>query len=160
MPNEDNTFDVSEFLGSAAPSGGMSTEIAQPSEGTYKLQITTPDRWTGKVLDSNDGGPARKIVRILFEVLDDAVRAQLEREHVYVPKDFWLDFDETGQLSTSKGKNVDLGRLRTALGQNTDPSWTMAKLADQLVLGRVGLRADKKDPSRKYAEVQTFAPVA
>jgi hypothetical protein len=38
-----------------------------------------------------------------------------------------LELNEQGKLATGPNKNVSLGRLRDALGQN-DPSWTPQKL--------------------------------
>lgn len=41
---------------------------------------------------------------------------------------FMLDLDERGNLDMGKGKNVQLGRLREALGQNTGNAWNFSML--------------------------------
>lgn len=158
MTTEQTSFDVDEFIGSTKVEGGFSTQVAQCPEGTYRMQISSRDQWKGNIVNTQRG--EQRVLRIPFKVLDDAVKAELERDTVLVSKDFWLDLDESGALDTSKGKNIDLGRLREALGQNEQADWTFDSLPDQLVMGKVVHRADKNDPEKKYAEVQKFAPIA
>ena len=62
----------------------------------------------------------------------------------------FLDMDENGDLELGKGKNVDLGRLREALGQNTGGNWSPSQL--------VGSSATIHVSNRLY-EGKTYADV-
>jgi hypothetical protein len=70
----------------------------------------------------------RVIMSVNWEIKDDALKAQLDRTP-RVRQDVWLDQDSNGDLDYAKGKNVGLGRLREALGQNSPgAAWSPAML--------------------------------
>ena len=59
----------------------------------------------------------RMVIR--WEIQDDEVKRQLDRDTVSVSQSILLDLTPDGQgLDMGKGKNVSLGQLRGALGQN------------------------------------------
>lgn len=49
----------------------------------------------------------------------------------------FLDLDENGNLDVSEGKNIKLGKLRQACGQNNDEAWSPADLKGASVGFRV-----------------------
>jgi hypothetical protein len=147
-PSEQSTFDPDAFL-SGGVDAGFSTEPLICPEGSFRAQI---DNYEGRSIQTDNG--ERKILRIMWDILDDGVRTQLERTTVKVPQDIWLDLDSNGALDTGKGKNVDLGRLREALGQNATPGWTFSNLRGQMALVRVAHRSDRNNPERKFAEIR------
>lgn len=159
MANQNSSFDPEAFLSSATVDGELSTEVTVCPEGTYRGQIG--DRIDARQFTSEKSGTPRTftVISINWEVLDDAVRAELDREHVYVRQDFFLDLDENGALDTSKGKNVDLGRLRAAVGQNDMSGWTFNNLKGAMATIQVRQRSDEKNPQRKYAEVARVAAI-
>lgn len=150
----DDNFDPEAFLASTVVNGEMSTQVLNCPEGKYRAQID--DKIEVRSIDTKNG--PRKIVRVLWNILDDTVKAQLERERVLVSQDLWLDFDETGALDTRKGKNVDLGVLRDALGQNKMDGWTFGMLRGQIATVQVSHRSQDDNPARKFAEVRRVGP--
>jgi hypothetical protein len=64
-----------------------------------------------------------------------------------------LDFDDTGKLVNGPNRNVALGQLREALGQNK-PGWTPQQLLGAgPFIGRVKHTSSKTNPEQKFAEV-------
>lgn len=152
-----------DALVNAPTDGPMSTTIPVCPEGEYTMMIDTlgPDGinpWF-RLIEGKDGKPPRLILRVPFIVMDDRVKADLGREKVIVPKDIWLDMGTDNRtLLTSEGKNVDLGRLREALRQNTTPNWSLGMLPGAGPLkGTVKHRFDRNDPERRFAEVSRVA---
>ena len=78
-----------------------------------------------------------------------------------IDQTIWLDVTEAGSLDRSKGKNIGLGRLRTAVGQNNPgQSWSPAMLIGQVALVSVSHRADKNDADIQYDQVGRVAKAA
>lgn len=125
-------FDIDALI-NAPVDGPLATTIPVCPVGEYTLIIDSlPDdgikAWL-RHLEGKDGRPSRLILEVPCIVLDENVKAQLGREKVTVRKSIWLDIGSDGRtLLTGEGKNVDLGRLREALGQNAEPGWTFARL--------------------------------
>lgn len=67
----------------------------------------------------NEGQTGYRMI-IKWDVQDEAVKQQLDRSKVTVTQSVLLDVTPDGNgLDFSKGKNIGLGQIRTALGQNT-----------------------------------------
>lgn len=155
-------FDLAGLV-NAPVDAPMSTNIPVCPEGEYTAMIDTlgPDGmepWF-RPIAGKDGKPDRLILRVPFVIMDESVKALLDRQTVIVPRDIWLDMGPDNRtLLTSDGKNVDLGRLREALRQNNQPGWTFAALPGAGPLKvTVKHRADRNDPERKFAEVSRVA---
>lgn len=138
------------------------TQLTLPDEGEY-LAITGPV--TNESFRSYDikrgerAGTKGHSFDIDMTIQDDAVAAKLGRE----PKVRWssmLDLTPDGVgLDRGPGKNVKLGQLRKALGQNDDGKpWHFGMLSGQLVRIKVKHRTDPQDTTRVYAEVVQVAP--
>ncbi len=125
-------FDI-DALTNAPVEGPLATTIPVCPIGEYNLLIDSLDseglkKWI-RTLEGKDGKPSRLILEVPCIVLDENVKAQLGREKVTVRKSIWLDVGPDGRtLLTGEGKNVDLGRLREAVGQNAEAGWTFARL--------------------------------
>lgn len=151
-------FDIDALVNVPA-AGPMATTIPLCPEGEYTALIDSlPSEGMGswfRPIEGKDGKPDRLILRVPFVIMDDTVKATLERDKVVVPKDIWLDFGPDNRtLLTTDGKNVDLGRLREALGQNTMPNWTFGALPGAGPLKvLVKHRVNRNDPEQKFAEV-------
>lgn len=97
-----------------------------------------------------------------FIIQDESLKAELGRDTIIAYARVMLDVDPaTGGLDFGPDRNVMLGRIRGAVGQNTPGAWTIAQLrgAGPLMI-RVTHRSDDKDPSRKYAEVKHVSKIA
>lgn len=152
-------MDMSALL-NAPVAGPLSTVVKVCQEGEYKAVVDDGDKWVA----FRDGDATKNLSpmgTILFSILDEGVRKHLGREKVLVPMTFFLDVTESGAIDTSEGKNVALGRLFEAAGvQNTG-----ATFGDRLnslkgkgpFIVKVAQRADKNDPSVKYAEIRKVA---
>lgn len=95
-------------------------------------------------------------------ILDDKVKADLELEKVVVYWSMNLDVDEYGQFEEGKNKNIALGQLRSATGQNQKGPWSIANLrGSKPFMARVIHReGDRKDGSRyKVADISRVMPI-
>jgi len=150
-------FDADKFLNQTV-NAPMSTSTVPVPEGEYKAIIDDGD----KAISFREGGTDRNgndlspQCVVLFSILDDALKAKLNRDKVLVPHNIWLDV-KGDDLDLSEGKNVGLGRLRKAIDMNDGPwSPNMMKGKGPVVI-KVTQRSDKNDPTIKYAEVARVA---
>lgn len=122
------TFDASSFMEQTIDAP-MSTEVEQVPEGEYRAMIDDFDASAFRTFTSQKNGKDFTIFSPPFILQDDALAAKLGRERLVVyHKGMFLDFDDKGGLDTSKGKNVQLGQLRDATGQNAGGPWGFGQL--------------------------------
>jgi hypothetical protein len=154
-------FDADKFLNQVVTEP-MSTVTVPCPEGEYKAFVDDGD----KGVTFREGGTDRNGNElspqciVLFAIFGDQIpNQQLKREKVFVPMNIWLDV--TGDaLDLSEGKNVGLGRLRKALDQNEDRSWSPLMMKGKgPVMIKVTQRSDKNDPTQKYAEVSRVSRI-
>lgn len=158
------SFDPSQFM--SQPSAPMATSFENVMEGEYIFMLDTEIefkeiKWQDKNTGADRSAPIAQLQLIMQDAGKGAAeKARLQRDVVKVRCDVSLDLDSNGQLDVGPNKNVLLGQLRDALGQNT-PGWTFGQLKGAgPVVGKVSHRADKNDPSKKYVEVKKFAKVS
>lgn len=158
------SFDPNQFM--SQPSDPMATSFENVKEGEFVWMLDNEIEFSEIKWNDKNTGEARSapIMRV-FCVLQDAgpgaaEKARLGRDKVVVRCDISLDLTPTGQFDNGPNKNVLLGQLREALGQNV-PGWTPAALKGAgPVVGKVTHRSDKNDPNRKYAEIKKFAKLS
>lgn len=154
-------FNAEKFLNTSIQAAGSTVVLVCP-EGEYKAFTDDGD----KAIVFRDGDAARNLSPqciVLFAITGDQEPNRfLKRDKVLVPMTCWLDLTEDGEsLDLSEGKNVNLGRLRKAIGQN-DPAlqWNpMMMKGKGPVLIKVGQRSDQNDPTIKYAEVKRVSAI-
>lgn len=148
-------FDPNSFL-MQETEGANSTESVPVPVGEWLMTAVEckPREWVAK----NDPSKSGIAVDILFEVNDQTVLDLLERDVVKIKLGIMLDTTETGGLDMGKGKNVQLGRLRQALGLN-DPSakFSFGMIPGRQVKGLVKHRAG--DNGQIFAEVDSVIAV-
>ncbi len=137
------------------------TQFQQCPEGEYLGRIDDFTLQTAEWTDKNTGEPrSAPTLRITWHILDEGVKAQLELDPVKVQQDLFLDVDEaTGQLSTDKNKNIQLGRIRQAVGLNEPGqsfSLPMLKGSSPATV-RVAHQADRNNPDIKRARITGVA---
>lgn len=161
-----STFDPEAFLNDTVDAP-LSTTITPVPVGEYvgTIEIKDMKNLVSRIKYEKDGAERELYILNVPWVLQgenaERVKAQLERERLVVEQRIILDIDEmTGKLDTGKEKNVGLGRLREALGQNGPGAWSFSQLQGQgpCVLS-VKHEMDKKDPEIKYARVTKVAPL-
>lgn len=158
-------FDPSSFMNQTVDAPVGDTSIAQCPEGEFRAMI---DDFDENAFDSFEGkkektmGKTFVVFKPPFVIQDEAVKTELSREKVTVfHQGLFIDFASDGSLDFSKGKNVDLNRLREAVGQNVAGQWSFASLKGAgPVMVKVIHQPDSKDPEKKYARVSKVTRIA
>jgi hypothetical protein len=119
-------FDANNFMNQTIDKP-METDFALPPEGEFRMMIGEfPDAdklfRTGQTKSGPNEGKEWVAASIPMLIEDDAVKAALGRDKVMVFDDFFLDFDDTGALAFGPNRNIKLGKLRAAVGQNQEGS--------------------------------------
>lgn len=153
-------FNADAFLNQTVDAP-MSTSVTPCPEGEYVAFIDDGDKaitFSGGRSDKT--GDEWNKMNVLFDIKDDAVRDLLKRDKILVPMQCFLDITPAGTLDVSEGKNVSIGRLRQALGQN-EGAWNPAMLKGKgPLMVKVTQRSDPKDPTIKYAEIARVAKIS
>jgi|SRR6516162_1131119 len=106
-------FDPTKFLESTTTDAGSTARNPVPA-GEYKATIDDLELRT-----ANTKNGERQILRVIWEIHDEGAKEATGLDKVTVRQDIWLDLTPAGNdLDYSKGKNIGLGRLREAVGQN------------------------------------------
>jgi hypothetical protein len=92
---------------------------------------------------------------VIWDIQDDAVRAELGRPKVTVKQQLFLDMTDDGKgFDMGKGKNVGLNRLREALDMNKPGEpFSPAQMKGRAAMVKVTHRPDQNKPGVVYAEV-------
>lgn len=149
--SEQSTFDEDVFL---------NTEIKEPMETRF---TPVPDDDYLAFIDDNlafrrvNDSPVVDVTYILSDC--DALKEKLGMERLTVRQSLFIDVDGQGRIVFGPNKNIRLGRLREALGQNkAGKPWSFAHLKGAgPVKIHVIQRPDKNDPTVIYNDVTRVA---
>lgn len=110
------SFNPDEFL-SATVSTSNDTKVTPVPIGEYHgvIEKVVPRQWQSK-----DGTQTGIALDVFWLVEDAGVKEFLGRDTVTCKQGVMLDINAQGGLDTSKGKNIGLGRLREAVGKNSE----------------------------------------
>jgi hypothetical protein len=148
-------FDPTAFLDQSIE-GTLDTKMIPCPEGEFVAVIDSvnPRPWNSK-----DGTKAGVALDVFWAIDDQGVKEQLGREKILVKQGIMLDLDATGQrLDVSKGKNINLGRLREALGMNNPgQSFSFAMLPGRAARVKVTHRIEGEDV---YADIKMVTKIA
>ena len=145
------SFDPNTFLNTSYTDTNDTKVIPVPA-GEYQALAETVDI---KPWASRDGSSSGVKLEIVWDILDDNVKALLGRDTVKVTQQQMLDLTETGGLDFSKGKNIGLGRIREALDMNTPgQSFSFGAIQGRLAKVAVSHRISGEDV---YAEIKKIA---
>jgi len=144
-------FDADTFL-SGTVEGEMSTDFVPIPEGEYAAFI----KGVAARSTSSDKGEY-VILDVTWAVDDGEVAKTVGIDNPTVRQSIFLDVTENGGLDLSKGKNIQLGRLRDAVGQNDGGPWAPSMLEGQV--GRIRV-AHRIYEDRIFAEVKGVAAAA
>lgn len=157
------SFDINEFLGSSV-NAPMATRPERPEPGTYLARIAnveSADDIAKKWIKPPEGGRTWIKFEVPFDIIDEALLAKLGRTKPFrVSSDWRLDVVEgTSTPATGNGKNIDLGRLRAALGQNTPGQpWSFSQLPGAgPVKVTIVHQANKQNPDDPFVKVKGVA---
>ena len=102
----------------------------------------------------------RAVLDISWTVDDEQARTETGMAEPSVRQTIWLDTTESGGLDFGKGKNVGLGRLRDAVGQNqAGKPWAPGMLLGQVAKVKVSHSIDKRDGVTIQADVKAVLPL-
>jgi len=139
-----STFDPEQFM-NVTIEGSNDTKRPVVPAGEYRCQVFKLNPRSGTIEKGERAGKHWCSYNVVLEVLDEAVKQELEQERVFVNYNVFLDLDDNNQLDMGRGKNVALGKLREAVNQN-DPSspWSFAMLLGQTLKANVTVGVNPK----------------
>ncbi len=153
MPDDLSAFDAEAFL-QTEMEGAMSTTFMIPPANDWPGTISKLSTRKFKDNDGND----RAVMEVQWSIEDANCH---NGQKCFAKQTHWLDFKFENNMVTldfDEGKNVSLGLLREALGQNKEKGkWSPGMLLGQSAKIKVGHRPDKTDPDIVYAEVKKVA---
>lgn len=162
-------FDANEF---------MQSQMDKPMETEYTLvpigeYMATIDDFTSEAFEvvnfeykqgerAGTPGSMTKFT-IPFVVQDDRVKRELQRDKVTVAKQVILDLEDDGKtLANGPNKNIELGRIRAAVGQDKGV-WSFANLrgAGPLMIKVTHVEYKRRDGSKgKRAEIERVTRIS
>ena len=127
------------------------SEPLEPGEYVGLIQNLNPRQVQGKQ------DPTKTYVFLDMEIKVNTPPEQLARvgrESSNLRYSVGVEFNESGAIDMGKGKNIGLGRLREAVGQNVSGQpWSPAMLNNQMVKVKVGQTPNPKDSSIIWNEI-------
>lgn len=152
------TFDPASFL-TQETSDQMDTQFILIPAGEYPALIKSVD--ARQQQNPNEPTQLWTILDVTYAIDDQGVREETGLPQPTIRQSIFLDLTEDGKLDTGKGKNVNLGRLREAVGLNQPgQAFSFGSLAGQACVVAVAHNPDKKDPDVIYANVKKVAALA
>ena len=115
-------FNADQFI-QTETEGQLETEFTPIPEGEYRAVIkeVKPDT-------TPKGSPYLEVIWIID---DQEIRDLIGMDEPTSRQTVWLDMNEQGGMAFGKNKNIGLGKLRDALGQNTGAPWSPLMLLGQ-----------------------------
>lgn len=153
-----SVFNPDNFLNQTVE-GEMATVRTPVDEGEYPMVIDDSEKGVQlrsvEIKKGANAGKTTLACDITMIILDEALKAKLNRDKVTSRLSFFVDLTPDGKIATGEDKNLKLGRLREALGQNVPGQpWSFAMLRGSgPVLGKIKHRPDENDEKIVYDEV-------
>ncbi len=154
-----STFDADAFMNSNVDAP-MQTQMQKVPEGEYQAMIDNFENASAIRTVETKNGP-KQVMTVPFVIQDVNLQQKMKRDRIVHREDFWLDFDENGRLATGPDSNINLGRLRAALGQNAPGQpWgpNMLKGAGPLMIV-VKHKPNPQDSENPYVNISKYAKI-
>lgn len=156
----DNMFDPDQFMDMTIDDAN-STSVEPVPEGDWKAiaDDVKVRPWQSRK-DPSKSGLALDVV---WQLDDPELPEQFQGRKA--KQGIMLDLTDDGQLDMSKGQNVSLGRLRTAIGKNNPgESFAFSMIPGNMAQVRIKHRQpdDQPDPENPiiYTDVAGVAPIS
>lgn len=143
-------FDENSFM-SSETQGEMSTEFTPVPEGEYQAVAKSVGVRSG----SGDKGDWA-VLDVAWAVDSAEATEATGMDNPTVRQSIFLDITESGGLDLGKGKNIQLGRLREALGQNGPGGWSPSMIEGNVATVKV---AHRMHEDRLYADVKSVSAI-
>ena len=145
------SFDPNTFLNTTFEEQNDTKAVPVPA-GEY---LALAEKVDVKTWSSKDGSSSGIKLEIVWDILDDNVKALLGRDSVKVTQQQMLDLTDTGALDMGKGKNIGLGRIREALNLNTPGQpFSFGMIQGRMAKANVTHRTSGEDI---YSEIKKIA---
>lgn len=158
-----NNFNAEAFL-EQTTSEAMSTSMTVCPEGEYMARVGSEpgDIKAESIQGKKDPTKTYVQVTIMWDILDENVKAALKRDTLKVRDRFFIDIDPTTNLlAVGPDRNVTLGARRAAVGMNTDAPFNIGMLRGAgPCMVKVRNTTDDKDKTRKYAEIERATAIS
>jgi len=146
-----SSFNPDTFLNTETSDANATTYTPCP-EGEFNASI--------KAIKPRVLTDGRAVLDVTWTVDDESARQETGMAEPSVRQTIWLDTTESGGLDFGKGKNVGLGRLRDAVGQNkAGKPWAPGMLVGQVAKVKVSHSIDKRDGVTINADVKAVLPL-
>lgn len=145
------SFDASKFLEQSTDKA-MQTSMSPCPEGEYLAQVEKVEAFPVKDRETQQVRSDAFRLQLTWDILDQELLESIDRKGITVRQSIFIDLDEDGSFADGKDKNVGLGKLRDAVGQNSG-SWTPSNLIGQQAVVKVTHRPNPQDDSQVYAQV-------
>ncbi|MBW2081573.1 MAG: hypothetical protein JRI39_00465 [Deltaproteobacteria bacterium] len=146
-------FDPATFLNTAVD-GQLSTEYVVIPEGEYIGRIREIQSNNFRLIETKNG--PQWVLDLTWEFDDPEVAKITHRKVSTARQTIWLELTPEGKLDTSEGTNVQLGRVREAVGQKETKDWTISMLSGAMARCQV-VHRQSSDGTRTYPDVQAVA---
>jgi hypothetical protein len=141
-----STFDPENFMNISTEEASDTQRIEVP-EGEYPAAVVAIFPRT-----TNSG---KALISVQWKVDSEEARDATGQAEPMVFQTVWLDVKEDGNLDMGRGKNVGLGKLREALGQNAPGKpWSPGMLIGGVAKIKVAHSIDKRDNVTINADVK------
>ncbi len=151
------SFDADLFL-STQVDAKLDTRRLPIPPGDYIAQITAIK---GREFESRKNPGENMLVLSVTWQIDDAngaIKQATGLENPTVVQDVFIDRTPSGGLATGTGQNVQLGKLREAVGQNIPGQpWAPLMLVGTVARVAVVNEPDKNNPENVYDRVKSVA---
>lgn len=161
----DTPFNADAFMNETVDEP-MATSMSGVPDGEYQAVIgdfTSEAFKTIEIEDRKNPGQmiGRPVLEVPFIIQDATLAAKLGREQVVHRETYWLDLDANGKLATGPDKNVRLGQLRDALGQNT-PGWSPSHLRNMgpLLIAIKSKAGTGKNAGKTFTNITKYAKIS
>lgn len=134
----ESVFNPETFMGTTTEQAGDTTYTPPPAKEYERMQVMKVE---GRQITSKKTatfGQTYTMIEVTWELLDDDARKVTANDHPTARQSIFVDTLASGALDFGKNKNVPLGRLRDAVGQNkSGKKWAPSHLMGQFARGVV-----------------------
>ena len=150
-------FDPDTFLNQTVDAA-LDTKYPTVPAGEYPATISKIEARQMPNQKDPEKGPFT-VLDVTWKIDDENAKKETGLDEPTCRQSLFLDMTPEGGLDTAPKKNVQLGRLREALGLNEDgQAFSFNMLVGQAALVRVDHAPSKTDPETVYANVTKVAP--
>lgn len=133
-------FNADSFLNQTVEAKLDVRRIPMPEGDHDEMQVADLSITSGTVAKGDNAGKLWVQLKAKLVCTDPNVAAEMKLSGDQQPTVYWqefIDLDDNGQLDISDGKNIKLGKLRQACGQNNEEEWSMNDLKSAVLGARV-----------------------